>query len=150
VDDDVPGGLRDRGGEHGEPEAAAAHPLRPRALQRAQRGAIRAVEVGEAALQPSPGHERRPVLGFSTGSLRLRTVPATTVETHCKGYLLLILSEFTRSGRFHAMVEDVAVLLWQCLIKGVRDSIIPIILSATIAQAQLPEKNIKSLRAWKV
>jgi len=56
VDDDVPRGLRDRGGERGEPEAAAARTLRSRTLQRAQRGAIRAVKVGEAALQSSPGN----------------------------------------------------------------------------------------------
>jgi len=58
VGDDVPRGLRDRGGERGEPEASAARTLRPRALQRAQRGAIRALEVGEAAVQPSPRIER--------------------------------------------------------------------------------------------
>lgn len=70
LDDCVPQGVPQRGGKQGRPSTPASHTLRPRTLQRAQRGAIRAIQDREDPLQPSPGNSRRPVLGPRPRSLR--------------------------------------------------------------------------------
>ena len=78
LDDGLPRGLPQRGGKQDRPPTLAAHPIRPRSLLRAKSGAVRALEVGEAALQPSPGHQRRQVLGPRPRSIRLRTGTSTS------------------------------------------------------------------------
>lgn len=59
-------------GELNEPQGYPPHTLRPRALRRAQRGALQAEQVWEDPFQPPRGHPRRQILGNSPLGVRRR------------------------------------------------------------------------------